>query len=69
MKTATIKDYIIDYLLHTIGKGVNLVDWCVEHNVNVQQATETVVDYMREHDVESPDNIDRETLEDMIGAE
>lgn len=68
MKTATIKDNIIDYLLHTISKGVNLADWCVEHNVNVQQATETVVDYMREHDVDFQD-IDPETLEDMLGAE
>lgn len=68
MKTTTIKDNITTYLLHTIGKDVDLEDWCNEHKVNVEEATETVADYMREHDVDFQD-IDTETLEDMLGAE
>ena len=68
MKTTTIKDNITTYLLRTIGKDVDLEDWFNEHKVNVDEATETVADYMREHDVDFQD-IDPETLEDMLGAE
>lgn len=68
MKDTTIKDNITTYLRHTIGKDADLEDWCARRKVNVGEATETVADYMREHDVEFED-IDPETLEDMLGAE
>lgn len=68
MKNTTIKDNIATYLLHTIGKDADLEDWCTRHKVNIEEATETVADYMREHDMEF-ENIDPETLEDMLGAE
>lgn len=68
MKNTTIKDNITTYLRHTIGNDADLEDWCTRHKVNVEEATETVADYMREHDTEFED-IDPETLEDMLGAE
>lgn len=68
MKDTTIKGNITTYLRHTIGNDADLEGWCIRHKVNVEEATETVADYMREHDVEFED-IDPETLEDMLGAE
>lgn len=63
-----MKNNITTYLRHTIGNDADLEDWCTRHKVNVKEATETVADYMREHDMEFED-IDPETLEDMLGAE